>query len=78
MTARDDDEIDPDAPIPYVLTALGHRDAAEWRLSQKIDTCSHVWRVRRGVLECDSCGTERELPRSSAQSIPSYLKERQR
>jgi hypothetical protein len=73
-----EDEIDVDAPIPYVLTAQGHREVAEWRLSQKIDTCAHRWRVARGVLECDLCGTERDLPRSSAQSIPSYLRERQR
>lgn len=66
--------IDPDVPIPYVLTAAGHREVELWRAEHQVDECEHRWRFRHRQLECDFCGAERELPRGSGQSIPAYLK----
>lgn len=66
--------LDADAPIPYVLTAAGHREVALWRSEQLLDACAHRWRFHHQQLECDLCGAERDLPRATGQSIPAYLK----
>jgi len=68
-------EIDPDRPIPYRLTAAGHREVALWRAEQSVSSCCHRWRFRHGQLECDLCGIERQMPQSTA-SIPDYLRKR--
>lgn len=74
MTADELGDLDVDSPIPYTLTALGHREVSIWRTEEQLETCAHRWRFRHKQLECDHCGLERELPASSGQSIPAYLK----
>ena len=69
------DDIDPDRPIPYSLTAAGHREVLELRLAEQLRSCQHRWRFRHQQLECDLCGMERQMP-ISGPSIPDYLRKR--
>jgi hypothetical protein len=65
-------EVDVDAPIPYKLTALGHREVAQWREERRVADCHHEWVVDFGRgLVCRGCQTV-TTPRKLG-GIPSYL-----
>jgi hypothetical protein len=75
---RDDfDQVDVDAPIPYTITAKGHRDLQFALAEEAQSCCSHDWKVdlARGLV-CRSCGAETQ-PRK-LQSIPGYLGPKER
>lgn len=66
-----DEEIDVDAPIPYVLTALALRELQQWRDEENFPPCPHEWESCRLGLHCINCGTTKVI--STSPSIPSYL-----
>jgi uncharacterized protein YbaR (Trm112 family) len=63
--------IDPDAPIPYVLTDLGRREVAQLAEQEAEGDCpGHEWKQeRRGGLICQNCGRSSTL----REDIPDYL-----
>lgn len=74
---RDDyDQVDIDAPIPYLLTTRAHQDLAEWR-REEADRCpSHEWKFENGGAVCQNCNRWASV--GSDQSIPSHLHPRER
>lgn len=62
---------DPDAPIPYTITAKGRLDLQIALLEEKLPKCKHDWRYEAGDLVCLLCGDEKGLKRPD--SIPGYL-----
>ena len=72
MIRDDDDQVDIDVPIPYVLTALGHREVVAFRAERDSSCVKHEWKYERsrGVAVCQNCG---RAAQHSSESIPSYL-----
>ncbi len=68
----DPDELDVDAPIPYVLTALGHRDVQELRSSAEDDCPQHEWKFERRGAVCQNCNRWASV--GADPSIPAYLR----
>lgn len=68
------DELDVDAPIPYVITARGLRDLQEWRDEAEFPDCPHEWALDGYELRCQNCN--RAAPVPGRQNIPAYLNPR--
>jgi hypothetical protein len=63
--------IDPDVPIPYVLTDLARHELADWRDQvEEMECPRHEWEyaIGRGMV-CQNCNVVAEM----RQSIPEHL-----
>jgi hypothetical protein len=73
----DYDQVDIDSPIPYTITAKGHRDLQFALAEEAMLRCAHQWEVDLAVgLVCRLCGAE-TVP-AKLGSIPSYIGPRER
>lgn len=76
MIQDDYDQVDVDAPIPYVLTRQAHRELAVWR-EEEANACPvHDWKFEHGGAVCQNCNRFASV--GSEQSIPGYLHQRER
>lgn len=50
--------LDPDKPIPYVLTEKGRADLAAALIEEQQDTCPHQFGHYKGCVSCEMCGLD--------------------